>query len=89
MSARLSLLAEALPQPHSHVRETESPGQGVKAFFILFAPQSRASGGTGGHLSKHLVTGGLDVGACVLFAAPPFPHLLSRIVIRPPCPTSS
>lgn len=63
--------------------------QGVKAFFILFAPQSRASGGTGGHLSKHLVTGGLDVGACVLFAAPPFPHLLSRIVIRPPCPTSS
>lgn len=63
--------------------------QGVKAFFTLFAPHSRASGGAGGHSSKNLVTGGLDWGASVLLAVPPFPHLLSYIVIRPPCPTRS
>lgn len=41
--------------------------QGVKAFFILFTPHSRASGGTGGHSSKHLVMGGLTWGlACCL-----------------------
>lgn len=63
--------------------------QGVKAFFTLFAPHSRASGGTSGHSSKNLVTGGLDWGACVSLAVPPFPYLLPRIVIRPLCPTRS
>ena len=33
MSTRLSLLAEALPQPHSHVRETESPGDATSVLF--------------------------------------------------------
>ena len=35
MSARLSLLTEALHQPHSHVREMESPGDATSVLFTL------------------------------------------------------